>query len=150
MSFTAEQERLLDLGLLARLAFSAFDGWPRVIPIWYLREGGELLMTTGAASFKARRLRADPRAAIEVSTRDRPYRALQASGTVAVERLDGSRKAEVRRRIAHRYVSDPDAEAYARQPYEVVLVRFRPARVSYMDYGHAPKPGRPNLDPPNV
>lgn len=137
MSFTADQERLLDLGLLARLAFSAADGSPRVVPIWYLREAGELLMTTGAASFKARRLRSDPRAAVEVSTPDRPYRALAASGTVLIEALDGAPKIEVRRRIALRYVSEPDAEAYARQPYQVVLVRFRPDRVSYLDFGAA-------------
>jgi nitroimidazol reductase NimA-like FMN-containing flavoprotein (pyridoxamine 5'-phosphate oxidase superfamily) len=142
VSFTAEQAQLLDLALLARLGFAAADGWPRVIPIWYVREDGELLMTTGAASFKARRLRADPRAAVEVSTPERPYRELEASGTVTLEPLADSRKLDVRRRIARRYLSEADAEVYARLPYEVVLVRFRPVRLRYVDHARG-RPARP-------
>jgi PPOX class probable F420-dependent enzyme len=130
----SEQVALLDRGLVGRLGFIAADGSPRVVPIWYVHDGEELLMTTGTRSYKTRRLRADPRAAFEVSTPERPYKELEARGLVEVEPLQGDRKLDLRRRIARRYISEADAERYAALPYDVVLLRFRPERVRYVDY----------------
>jgi PPOX class probable F420-dependent enzyme len=137
VTLSPEQVELLDRGLIGRLGFTAADGSPRVVPIWYVHRGVDLLMTTGARSYKTRRLRADPRAAFEVSTPERPYKELEARGRVTVEPLEGDRKLEVRRRIARRYISEPDAERYAALPYEVVLLRFRPEQVRYFDHARS-------------
>lgn len=134
MTLSPEELELLDRGLIGRLGFIAADGSPRILPIWYVRDADELVMTTGARSYKTRRLRADPRAAFEVSTPERPYKEWEASGRVEVEPLAGERKLEVRRRIARRYISEADAERYAALPYEVVLLRLRPERVRYFDH----------------
>jgi PPOX class probable F420-dependent enzyme len=133
-SLGEEAEALLDRGLIGRLGFTAVDGSPRVLPMWYVRDGDELLMTTGASSYKARRLRADPRAAFEASTLERPYKIVTAAGTVEVEPLEGDARVELRRRIARRYISEAAADQYARgAAWPVVRLRFRPARVSYRD-----------------
>jgi nitroimidazol reductase NimA-like FMN-containing flavoprotein (pyridoxamine 5'-phosphate oxidase superfamily) len=134
VSFGSDERALLGQGLVGRLGFSAADGSPRIVPIWFAPAADELLMTTGARSFKARRLLADPRAAFEVSTFERPYKELEAFGRALVEPLEGERKLEVRRRIAVRYIPPDAADIYAALPHEVVLVRFQPARVRYFDH----------------
>lgn len=138
MSFGGEERALLEQGLVGRLGFSAADGSPRIVPIWFAPDGDELLMTTGARSFKVRRLRADPRAAFEVSTWERPYKELEASGRVLLEPLEGERKLAVRRRIAARYIPPEAVEVYAALPHEVVLLRFQPERVRYSDHARRP------------
>ena len=129
----AEAEALLDRGLIGRLGFTAADGSPRVLPMWYVRDGDEVLMTTGPAAYKVRRLRADPRAAFEVSTLERPYKIVTATGSVAIEPLEGEARYELRRRIAGRYIDAADADAYARGAWASVRLRLRLDRVSYRD-----------------
>jgi nitroimidazol reductase NimA-like FMN-containing flavoprotein (pyridoxamine 5'-phosphate oxidase superfamily) len=136
--FEPDAETLLDRGLIGRLGFLAADGTPRVLPMWYVRDGHELLMTTGAPAYKARRLQTDPRAAFEVSTVERPYKILAASGTVAVEPVEGEAMVQLRRRIAARYIPEPAADHYARSAaWPVVCLRFRASRASYRDLGRS-------------
>lgn len=133
--FSVEAEGLLDDGLVGRIAFLGGDGAPRVLPIWYVRDSEVLLMTTGAGSYKVRRMAADPRVALEVSTATRPYRIVTVTGRILIEPLDGAEKLQVRRRIARRYVSEADAETYARLGYPTVRLSLRPDRVRYVDLG---------------
>ena len=42
------------------------DGWPHLMPLWYVRRGGELWSWTYAKSQKVRNLERDPRATVQV------------------------------------------------------------------------------------
>jgi PPOX class probable F420-dependent enzyme len=42
------------------------DGWPHLMPLWYVVRGGELWAWTYAASQKVRNLERDPRATVQV------------------------------------------------------------------------------------
>src|SRR5215468_1100762 len=64
----AEREAFLD-ELPARtavLAVTRKDGRPIGAPIWYVRDGDELVFTTWAESLKGKALRRDPRIALTI------------------------------------------------------------------------------------
>jgi PPOX class probable F420-dependent enzyme len=44
------------------------DGWPHLMPLWYVVRGGELWAWTYASSQKVRNLERDPKATIQVET----------------------------------------------------------------------------------
>jgi len=89
---TAEREAFLD-ELPARtavLAVTRKDGRPIRAPIWYVRDGDELVFTTWAQSLKGKALRRDPRIALTVhlprrSGRVRSARALLVNCLVVAE-----------------------------------------------------------------
>jgi PPOX class probable F420-dependent enzyme len=46
------------------------DGWPHLMPLWYLVRGGELCVWTYASSQKVRNLERDPRATLSIEDGD--------------------------------------------------------------------------------
>jgi hypothetical protein len=73
-------QRLLAANLPARLAFTAADGTPRVLPINFWWNGSEVVMTGFATSKKARMLRARPEVAITIDTNAAPPEVLLIRG----------------------------------------------------------------------
>jgi len=59
LAFLAEQR-------VVACATNGRDGWPHVVPLWYLLRDGEPWAWTYAASQKARNLERDPRATLQV------------------------------------------------------------------------------------
>ena len=97
------------------------------VPIWYLYEDGAFLMSTGRGSQKHRDLERNPNVTLVVDRRTLPYYAVMARGRVEVgPGLDVA----TRRRIAARYLTDDQLEAYmARAPGgESVSIRLRPRK----------------------
>jgi len=47
-----------------KLATTRADGRPHVVPIWFVLDGTDVVLTTGAASVKGRNLRRDGRACL--------------------------------------------------------------------------------------
>ena len=47
-------------------ATNGVDGWPHLMPLWYVRRGGELWAWTYAKSQKVRNLERDPRCTLQV------------------------------------------------------------------------------------
>lgn len=89
---------LLRSSTLARLAYVARDGGPRVVPTWFHWTGRHVVMVTYVAgpnagiAHPARRiadLRADPRVAISIDTDGMPPTALQLRGRIEVDEVDG-------------------------------------------------------------
>src|SRR6266516_3222931 len=65
-------QRLLASNALARLAYVAKDGTPRVIPMGYVWNGSEIVMTTVNGSAKIGNLRARPDVALSIDTAGPP------------------------------------------------------------------------------
>jgi PPOX class probable F420-dependent enzyme len=61
------------------------DGAPVLTPIWYLFDGGTILMRTDAAGAKARNIERDPRVSVCVQDERAPYKSVTAYGTATVE-----------------------------------------------------------------
>jgi PPOX class probable F420-dependent enzyme len=62
----AELAAFLDEQRTVIAATNGHDGWPHLMPLWYLVRGGELWSWTYAKSQKVRNLERDPRVSLQV------------------------------------------------------------------------------------
>jgi len=111
----AERVRFLDEpGHLLRVGTIDADGFPSVLPIWFIREGDDILFTPrGPAVFLAN-IRRDPRVGLSIDEDPLPYRKISVRGTARIvhEPGDDDQWRDLYRRIAKRYVPDEAADAY--------------------------------------
>ncbi len=56
-----------------KLGVTRRDGRPPVTPIWFVLDGDDIVLTTGASSVKGRALQADPRAVLCADDQTPPY-----------------------------------------------------------------------------
>jgi PPOX class probable F420-dependent enzyme len=122
----AEREEFLKQANVAVLATVGPAG-AHAVPIWYLYEDGVFLMSTGRGSQKHRDLERNPNVTLVVDRRTLPYYAVMARGSVEVgPGLDVA----TRRRIAGRYLTEAQLEAYMARASdgESVSIRLRPRK----------------------
>lgn len=74
---------------LSRLAYTAADGTPRVIPISFTWNGREVVVCTPPNAPKLRSLRRNPKVAITIDTEVHPPKILLIRGDVAFDEVDG-------------------------------------------------------------
>ena len=123
----AERETFLSEANVAILATVGPKG-PHAVPIWYLYEDGAFLMSTGRGSQKHRDLERNPNVTLVMDRRTLPYYAVMARGRVEVgPGLDVA----TRRRIAGRYLSNDQLEAYMARASdgESVSIRLTPRKL---------------------
>jgi len=111
----AETEAFLDeTGHLLRLATVDDDGYPRVVPIWFIRQGDDLLFTPRGPSVFLANIRRDPRIALTVDEDALPYRKVTVQGTARVlhEPGDDDVWRDLYRVIATRYIPGEQADDY--------------------------------------
>lgn len=82
-------QELLASGIPARLAYTALDGDPRVIPIGFLWIGPQIEMYTVPTSAKVKALQKNPRVAITIDTEEFPPNVLLIRGSASLELVDG-------------------------------------------------------------
>jgi PPOX class probable F420-dependent enzyme len=113
-----------------KLAVTRADGRPHVTPIWFVLDGDDVILNTGADGVKGKALRRDPRVSLSVDDQEPPYSFVVIEGTAEVSEDLG----ELRRwavAIAGRYMGADRAEEFGARnavPGEL-LVRIRPSRV---------------------
>src|SRR5215210_8180371 len=97
LAFLAEEKTVV-------VATNGRDGWPHLMPLWYVVRDGELWSWTYAASQKVKNLERDPHATIQVEagTEYQELRGVMFKCDVEVIR-DTSRVAELGREIFARY-----------------------------------------------
>lgn len=80
---------LLDSTELARLAYVAADGTPRVVPVGWLWVDGQIVFGTFARSPKIAALRRNPAVALTIDRVGPPPEVLTMRGRAEVEEVDG-------------------------------------------------------------
>jgi pyridoxamine 5'-phosphate oxidase-like protein len=130
-------QRLLGSSTPARLAYTAVDGDPRVIPIGFVWNGAQLVLFTVPASAKVRALQRNPRVAITIDTMEPwPPRVLLVRGTASLELVDGvpDGYVEAGRKVTPAEVAD-DWEAGVRGLYdEMVRITIEPDWAKLLDF----------------
>jgi Pyridoxamine 5'-phosphate oxidase len=101
---------LMESRIPARLAYTALDGDPRVIPIGFLWTGGTLVCATIPASAKVKALQQNPRVAITIDTEDFPPKVLLIRGSATVEIVDGIPDEYIT--ASHKVVPEHDREQW--------------------------------------
>jgi PPOX class probable F420-dependent enzyme len=99
---------------LARIATVDADGFPRVLPLWFVREGRRILFTPRSPAVIWDNLRRDPRVGITIDEDAQPYRKVTIQGTSEIVHPPGEDDAwrDLYRTIAKRYTADWFADAY--------------------------------------
>jgi PPOX class probable F420-dependent enzyme len=87
-TLSPDARALLDGECFGHLATLMSDGAPKVDPVWVLREGDRILVTSDAKSIKIVNAERDARVALSVVKRDDPYEQLLVRGTVLETRTD--------------------------------------------------------------
>jgi nitroimidazol reductase NimA-like FMN-containing flavoprotein (pyridoxamine 5'-phosphate oxidase superfamily) len=119
------------------LGFHGLDGYPHVLPVWFEHRDGELLIASPPGAYKGRALSRDGRAALSVSTPERPYWIVSVVGDATVERLPESERIEFVSAIAMRYLGVDAAREYVEawrkggHPGDGELIRLRPNKVNF-------------------
>lgn len=101
-------------GHLLRVGTVDGDGFPRVVPIWFIREGDDILFTPRGPSVFLANIRRDPRVGLSIDEDPLPYRKVTVRGTARIVHEPGNDDAwrDLYRAIAKRYVDDDVADAY--------------------------------------
>jgi PPOX class probable F420-dependent enzyme len=118
-----EEERTLICATIGR------DGWPHLMPLWYVLRDDELWSWTYAKSQKVRNLERDPRCTVQVEAGE-AYGELR--GVMIKARADVIRDVEtvaglgeaLMERYGNGSVSDAEREALRRQAPKRVALRF--------------------------
>ncbi len=115
------------------LAIQRADKGPLAVPVWYDVEDGDVVISMGAGSAKAKLLERFGRATLTVQDERPPYRYVSVEGPVAIERTPHDVTA-----LATRYLGAELGARYgaANPPSpDTALVRLTPERWSTCDYG---------------
>ena len=122
----AERETFLSEANVAILATVGPKG-AHAVPIWYLYEDGVFIMSTNHGSQKHRDIERNPNVTLVVDRRTLPYYAVMARGRAEIgPGLDVA----TRRRIAGRYLTEAQLEAYMARASdgEAVSIRLKPRK----------------------
>src|SRR5262249_19861586 len=129
-------QELVKAPIHARLAYTARDGSPRVIPIGYLWNGEVFVMASAVNSPKVKALAANPKVALTVDTDRFPPPVLLGRGEAAVAVVEGVRDEFVA--AARRFVGEagmPEWEAGVRALYkQMAIIRVPPPWAKIFDF----------------
>src|SRR3954468_460079 len=123
--------------IIGQLGFHGLDGYPHVLPVWFEYRDAEILIATPPGRYKGRALSRDGRAALSVSTVERPYWIVSVVGDATVEPLPEPERVEFVGAIAVRYLGAEAAHEYldawlkGGRPGDGELIRLRPNKVHF-------------------
>ena len=106
-------QQLLQSKIPARLAYNWTDGTPRVVPIWFVWNGREIVICSPAEAPKVKAMRDGAHVALTIDNDTLPHKVLLIRGTVRVDVVDGI--APEYAAAAHRYLGDEGGEAWHAQ-----------------------------------
>jgi hypothetical protein len=129
-------QELLDSAIPARLAYTATDGTPRVVPIGFWWNGREFFAATIPFAPKVKALRRMPAVALTIDTNEFPPHVLLVRGTARVTIVDGVPAEYLA--ASRKFVSAeqwPEFEAGVRALYtEMALIAITPVWAKVMDF----------------
>ena len=128
--------RLLESTELARLAYVAADGTPRVFPMLFHWTGEEVVLSTFAGAHKITALRARPDVAITIDAASTPPEVLLIRGQAAVTDVDGivPEYALAQRRYAGEEQGAANVAAVDHPGTTMARISVRPTWVGVLDF----------------
>jgi PPOX class probable F420-dependent enzyme len=114
---------------VARLATIGADGYPHIVPIWFRRDGDDIVFGSDRSNRKVRNAIATPRGAVviggELPIDDEGYM-IQGDLTITDDVAHGSM-----RKLLLRYETKKEAERLAKEWVEsdLVVIRLKPKKV---------------------
>jgi nitroimidazol reductase NimA-like FMN-containing flavoprotein (pyridoxamine 5'-phosphate oxidase superfamily) len=105
---------LTEPGHLARIGSNDADGFPRVLPLWFILHDGAICFTPRSPAIIWHNIVRDPRVGISIDEEASPYRKVVVQGVAEVLHPPGDDDAwrDLYRQIARRYVPAEWADNY--------------------------------------
>lgn len=129
-------EFLAERGHILRIGTTDRDGYPSVLPIWFIRQGDDIVFTPRGRSAFLDDIRRDERVGLSIDEDALPYRKVTIRGTARIVHEPGrdDEWRDLYRQIAKRYVPDAAADAYvdgtSDQPRALIAVSLADSRVT--------------------
>lgn len=119
-----------------RLAYTALDGTPRVIPVLFHWDGAEVVMAGFAPSARGRALRVNPAVAITIDTNEQPPEVLLLRGRAEITEVRGlvPEYALYMRRTMPAEAADAYFAEIERRGTVMERIAVRPAWAGVMDF----------------
>ena len=132
MEPTSSQKAYLEETNVAILATTGPGSRAHAMPVWYVYEGGQIIVGAGANSQKRRNIDRNGQATLVIDRREPPYRALMVQGTAEV---GPAAPQELRLRIATRYLGEQRGREYVEETAggDSITIRITPQR--FIEYG---------------
>ena len=130
-----EVTAFLEQGRVLTVATQGRDGWPHLMPLWYVLREGEIWGWTYAKSQKVRNLERESRCTLQVEAGDSydQLRGVMIKAACAIHR-DPEVVAEVGTELARRYGGGEAAHVTADQASKRVALQFVTASVASWDH----------------
>src|SRR4051795_9817882 len=122
ITFLDEPAHLLRIGTVDA------DGYPRVVPTWFIHRDGDIVFTPRAPAVFLANIRRDPRIGLSIDEDPLPYRKITIQGDAVIVHEPGQDDEwrDLYRSIAKRYVPEEAADAYVNdtidQPRALIAV----------------------------
>ena len=121
---------------LARIGTVDADGFPRVLPLWFIRQGRRLLFTPRSPAVVWKNLERDPKVGLSIDESAQPYRKVTVQGLARFVHDVGEDDEwrDLYRQIAYRYVPREQADEYVEntidQPRALLAVSLADSKVT--------------------
>ncbi len=128
-----EIEKYLSQPLVARLATIGKDGYPNVHPMWFIYEGGEIIIGTGTGTVKTKNVRDNQKVGVVIDTAGET----EMKGVIfrgKAELVEDETK-EMTKKIILRYLGTTDDPMY-QQLIQMprTLIKIRPEKTYSWDF----------------
>ena len=129
-------QQLLNSKIPARLAYTALDGSPRVVPIWFHWDGEQLVLGTAPASPKVKALTKNAKVALTIDEDTYPPKVLLVRGTARVEIIEGI--VPEYGEAARRYLGEEQGQGWEEQARgmfkQMARIAIEPEWVKVLDF----------------
>jgi general stress protein 26 len=120
---------LMQQAILARISVIDDQGYPHTVPIWFVRDGDEIVFFSSRTARKIAFMRKNPKGAVSIGGNPYGSEGYLVKGTFAIEEDPGSRWL---REITFRYEPPELADQHVREwaGPDIVVMRFTPQKIS--------------------
>lgn len=126
--FTDEQRQLLSKPLIARLATQSTDGYPHVVPLWFILDGDDILIISERNTRKVKNIQAHPKAGLTVGGDALASPGYMIQGDCIIEEDPDY---AVMKRVTRFYEAPEDAERDIEtwSKTDMVYIRMKPSKI---------------------
>jgi len=128
MILTAPVRDFLEKPLIARIAVIGADGYPHAIPIWFARDGDEVMFFSSKTARKIKHIRHNPRGALTIGGDPYGSEGYLIKGEFSIE-VDINHRwlREITYRYEPRDLADQHVVEWGTD--DIILLRFKPHKV---------------------
>jgi hypothetical protein len=128
-TFDQKALTLLKKPLLARLATVGTDGYPHVVPVWFMLDGNDIVFISSRDTRKVKNLQANPKGAVSVGGAPDDGGGLLIKGNISVEEDPEDRWVK---KFCYHYEDKSKAEQDIADwaDVDIILLRLKPATVT--------------------